>query len=396
MPMRFPEIVGVAACSVLLACANATDSRVPCADSTARRYEDVPLLSLGKVEPLPDATVRGLIQAGVLDYSVVAPGGNGALLLLDPGSSHLAVLDSAGRLLHAGGAKGRGPGEIGVAMGAARVRADSFVVLDRTNARLLLLGADGGPGRTVSTVAAAAGGIATLAGALGPDSVLIMHQQYGLSRADGLSTDSLSLRIVSIADGGVRSLGSVLAGRSFKRSATQRFVSIPVPVDARTSVLATAGRLFIARGTSMQVDVMSTTGDRRPGFCLSYRSPQVTDDLIAADRATDRPISPMTLRLRADAHAAGGARAAPAIREFVALDDSTLAVRRWTPRKVDGSEYLLVRIGRADLLPYARIRLSGQQQILGRLGAGFLVIDTSADEPTLLRTLLPERAPPAR
>lgn len=195
-------IIGFATRVVLLACAPADQTLVPCADSQAPRYEDVPLASPGVMEPLADATLRGLVQAGVLDYSFVATGGAGTVFLLDARSSRLAVLDSRGRLQYAGGAKGGGPGEIGMAMGATRVRTDSFAVMDRTNARLLLLGPTGAPGRTVTTLSASAGGIATLAGPLGPDSVVILHQSYGMTHPDGLRLDSISLRIVSLADGG--------------------------------------------------------------------------------------------------------------------------------------------------------------------------------------------------
>jgi len=324
------------------------------------------------------------MQAGILDYAMAAASGHGTLLLLDRGSSRFALLDSTGRLLHTGGAKGRGPGEIGVAMGVTRVRGDSFAVLDRTNARLLLLDKEGRAGRMVSTITAASGGVAFLVGAMEPDSMVIAHQRYGMTRAEGLSADSMTLRLVSVADGGARLLTTRPAGRSFKRSATQRMVSIPVPADARTTVQAVAGRLFIAPGAAMQVDVMSPNGTRRPGLCLAYSSNRVTEALVAADRASDRPLGAMAQRLRTHADAAAGSRLAPAVRGFVALDDTTLAMHRWTPRSAGDNEYLLVRINGTGLAPYARLRLHGQQELLALVGGKFVLIDQSADESVLL------------
>lgn len=126
-----------------------------------------------------------------------------------------------------------------------------------------------------------------------------------------------------------------------------------------------------------------------------YRASAVTEALIAADRASDRPLTPAAIRLRMDAHAAAGARLAPAVREIVALDDSTVAVHRWAPRTAADNEYLLVRITNTGLVPYARLRLSGQRRLLGRLGSRFLLLDSSTDEPVLMTIRMaaqPQRA----
>jgi len=109
----------------------------------AWRVSQEPVVSIGVAE---GAEEYQLFRA---NGALRLPGGD--ILIINGGTSELRFYDSTGTYLHAVGREGAGPGEYNMMGGVARFLADSLLVLDFGNDRMVVLGPRGEFGRTFKT-----------------------------------------------------------------------------------------------------------------------------------------------------------------------------------------------------------------------------------------------------
>ncbi|HEX6038825.1 hypothetical protein [Longimicrobium sp.] len=286
------------------------ESARPVWDASAGwRVDSVPALQIGSVEGAAE------YQLGRVQGAARLAGGGVAVA--DANAVEVRFYDARGRFLRAAGRRGGGPGEFGSIDAMLPYRGDSLAVWDARQTRLVVLGPDGGVGRTTSV--RVGGASAALRGILADGSFVLEPSpsvEAFLRMEAGERRDSVRY-VRHTADGAAANTLDARAGRELVARRAGGALSQESVLFGRNAYFAASGEhAFVGESDAFRVDVTDAVGRVR----MSIRRLGAPRRVERADLARAREAAQARQRERAEriARVTGGAARAPAFDDLPA------------------------------------------------------------------------------